>query len=56
MIHEWNENEWDDWAEDEPEWWLKHPLHHPRRGPDRAPRQPWRAHPLAALVAGRAGV
>jgi hypothetical protein len=26
-------SDWDDWAEDEPEWWLRHPLHHPRKRP-----------------------
>src|SRR5512133_46354 len=25
-------SDWDDWAEDEPEWWLRHPLHRPRIG------------------------
>jgi hypothetical protein len=24
-------SDWDDWAEDEPEWWLRHPLHRPRK-------------------------
>jgi len=23
-------SDWDDWAEDGPEWWLRHPLHRPR--------------------------
>jgi len=22
--------DWDDWSDDEPDWWLKHPLHRPR--------------------------
>jgi hypothetical protein len=25
-------SDWDDWAEDGPEWWLRHPLHRPRPG------------------------
>jgi hypothetical protein len=24
-------SDWDDWADDEPEWWLRHPLHRPRK-------------------------
>ena len=24
-------SDWDDWSEDEPEWWLRHPLHRPRK-------------------------
>jgi hypothetical protein len=24
-------SDWDDWAEDVPEWWLRHPLHRPRK-------------------------
>jgi len=31
-------SDWDDWSDDGPEWWLRHPLHRPRssrsvRGP-----------------------
>jgi hypothetical protein len=25
-------SDWDDWSDGDPEWWLRHPLHHPRRG------------------------
>ena len=32
-------SDWDDWAEDEPEWWLRHPLHHPRTSRDGARRR-----------------
>jgi hypothetical protein len=35
MIREWNE--WDNWLDDEPEWWLNHPLHRPRFTPDIKP-------------------
>jgi hypothetical protein len=23
-------SDWDDWSDDGPEWWLRHPLHRPR--------------------------
>jgi hypothetical protein len=23
-------SDWDDWSDDGPEWWLRHPLHHPK--------------------------
>jgi hypothetical protein len=24
-------SDWDDWSDDGPEWWLRHPLHRPKR-------------------------